>query len=73
MAGRSRKALRERIFDPFVTTRMGRGGSGLGLHISHNAVVNVLGGTIRRRVRRTWHHLRDQPAPVAPPELQAAA
>ena len=36
----------ERIFDPFMTTRMGRGGTGLGLHISHNAVVNLLGGTL---------------------------
>jgi len=38
--------LRERVFDPFVTSKMGRGGTGLGLHIAHNAVVNVLGGRI---------------------------
>ncbi|RCW75471.1 sensor histidine kinase [Pseudorhodoferax soli] len=36
----------DRIFEPFMTTRMGRGGSGLGLHISYNAVVNVLGGAL---------------------------
>ena len=35
-----------RIFDPFFTTRLGSGGSGLGLHISHNAVTRVLGGVI---------------------------
>jgi PAS domain S-box-containing protein len=38
--------LLERIFDPFVTTKMGRGGTGLGLHIAYNAVVNLLGGRL---------------------------
>lgn len=40
------KAL-ARVFDPFFTTRMGRGGTGLGLHISHSLVTHVLGGSIR--------------------------
>ncbi len=35
-----------RAFDPFFTTAMGRGGTGLGLFIVHNAVINVLAGTI---------------------------
>lgn len=35
-----------RAFDPFFTTKMGRGGTGLGLFIAHNAVTNVLGGTL---------------------------
>jgi len=35
-----------RAFDPFFTTTMGRGGTGLGLFIAHNAVTNVLGGTL---------------------------
>jgi PAS domain S-box-containing protein len=39
-------ALQERIFEPFVTTKMGRGGTGLGLHIAFNAVTNVLGGSL---------------------------
>lgn len=39
-------ALLPRIFDPFVTTRMGSGGTGLGLHIAHNLVTQVLGGTL---------------------------
>ncbi|MDE1545603.1 ATP-binding protein [Dechloromonas agitata] len=38
--------LLPRIFDPFVTSRMGRGGTGLGLHIAHNIAQNVLGGRI---------------------------
>lgn len=32
------------IYDPFYTTRLGQGGSGLGLHIAHQIVTDVLGG-----------------------------
>lgn len=39
-------ALLPRVFDPFMTTRMGRGGTGLGLNIAYNAVVNLLGGSM---------------------------
>ena len=35
-----------RLFDPFFTTRLGRGGSGLGLNIVHTIVTAVLGGSI---------------------------
>lgn len=38
--------LLQRIFDPFVTTKMGRGGTGLGLHIAFNAVTHALGGSL---------------------------
>ncbi len=38
--------IQARVFDPFFTTRMGRGGTGLGLNISHNLVSNVLCGTL---------------------------
>jgi PAS domain S-box-containing protein len=35
-----------RIYDPFFTTRLGSGGSGLGLYVTHNIVTGVLGGRI---------------------------
>ncbi|BAL25926.1 sensor histidine kinase [Azoarcus sp. KH32C] len=38
--------LQRRIFEPFFTSRLGKGGSGLGLHIAHSLVVNVLGGAV---------------------------
>lgn len=36
----------ERVFDPFFTTQMGLGGSGLGLSIAYNIVTGLLGGTL---------------------------
>src|SRR5690606_38886525 len=41
-----RDAEPARIFDPFYTTRRGRGGTGLGLNIVYNLVTRNLGGTI---------------------------
>ena len=35
-----------KVFDPFYTSKMGEGGSGLGLYIVYNLVTNVLGGSI---------------------------
>ena len=35
-----------RIFDPFYTTKMGRGGTGLGLNIVHNIATKTLGGNL---------------------------
>ena len=37
---------RERVFDPFFTTRRGGGSTGLGLHIVYNLVTSKLGGRI---------------------------
>ena len=38
--------LAAKVYDPFFTTRLGSGGSGLGLHVAHNIVTGVLGGRI---------------------------
>lgn len=40
------KSIKKRIFDPFVTTKRGEGGSGLGMHLVYNLVTQALGGTI---------------------------
>ncbi|AOW99551.1 hypothetical protein BJP34_08880 [Moorena producens PAL-8-15-08-1] len=37
----------KRIFEPFCTTARHQGGSGLGLHIVNNLVVQKLKGTIK--------------------------
>jgi len=39
-------AVLARIFEPFYTSRLGQGGSGLGLSISLNIVTGVLGGSL---------------------------
>ena len=35
-----------KIFDPFYTTKLGKGGSGLGLNIVHSIITNLMGGDI---------------------------
>lgn len=44
--GMSREQV-ARIYEPFYTTRRGRGGTGLGMHIVYNNVTQTLGGTIQ--------------------------
>jgi len=36
-----------KIFDPFLTTKRGAGGTGLGLHIVFNIVTQTLGGMLQ--------------------------
>ena len=36
------ESIKKRIFDPFVTTKRGEGGSGLGLHLVYNLVTQAL-------------------------------
>lgn len=38
--------VRARVFEPFFTTRLGQGGSGLGLSIVFNIVTGILGGSV---------------------------
>lgn len=39
--------IKNKIYDPFVTTKRGQGGSGLGMNIVFNLVSTKLGGTIK--------------------------
>ena len=39
--------MREKIFEPFSTTKRGEGGSGLGMHLVYNLVTQALKGTIQ--------------------------
>ena len=40
-------SVKSKVFEPFVTTKRGEGGSGLGLHLVYNLVTQALGGSIQ--------------------------
>jgi signal transduction histidine kinase len=46
--GMDKKVLMH-VFDPFFTTRLGKGGSGLGLSVSYRIATSVLGGSLYAR------------------------
>lgn len=39
-------AIAATVFEPFMTTKRGQGGSGLGLHIVHQQMVSLVGGSL---------------------------
>lgn len=60
------EAVRARVFEPFFTTRLGSGGSGLGLHIVLNLARDVLGGDIRCIAARSGARFELDMPKVAP-------
>ncbi|KQP36211.1 hypothetical protein ASF44_16740 [Pseudorhodoferax sp. Leaf274] len=62
-----------RVFEPFMTTRMGRGGTGLGLHISRNAVAELLGGTLTVQSTEGQGAVFEVCLPAVAPVVAAAA
>lgn len=63
--------VQARVYDPFFTTRMGTGRSGLGLHVVHNIVTGILGGRIELHSEpghgSSFTLLLPAEAPQAPP------
>ena len=65
--------VQARVYDPFFTTRMGSGRSGLGLHVAHNIVSNILGGLIELRSAPGQGACFTLVVPLTAPQSPAAA
>lgn len=61
-----------RVFDPFFTTRLGQGGSGLGLSIVYSLVNDVLGGRIEVSSREGEGSCFTLTLPLVAPDGRAA-
>lgn len=62
-----------RVFDPFFTTRLGQGGSGLGLSIVYSLVNDVLGGRIEVSSREGEGSCFTLSLPLIAPDERAAS
>jgi signal transduction histidine kinase len=60
---------RNQVYDPFFTTRLGQGGSGLGLYIVQTMVTGVLGGQIVLHSSPGQGALFQLSLPLAAPDL----
>lgn len=67
------EATASRAFDPFFTTRLGTGGSGLGLYITRNLIQDILNGsmTFETAPDKGVHYVFNIPL-NAPPQAHAA-
>jgi signal transduction histidine kinase len=66
------EALQKKVFEPFFTTRLGQGGTGLGLHIVFNAVTRVLGGQISLRSQPGQGSVFELRIPCVAPSSESA-
>jgi signal transduction histidine kinase len=62
-----------KVFDPFFTTRLGLGGSGLGLSIVYTMVTRTLGGSIRVQSELGQGSCFTVDLPLHAPEQEPAA
>ncbi len=61
-----------RVFEPFFTTRLGQGGSGLGMSIVRNIVIGLLGGRIQVHSEPGAGTVIDLQFPLAAPVRDAS-